>query len=93
MKQSCLFAAGLAVVALLGGAPTAHSGTMGNGAAQRNAASAQTATAPASPADRDLALAQRCQAQPELMTSKPCQNVKARHPEVFNEAPKTATPR
>jgi len=79
---------GVVFIALIGIAPVAQSGSMGNGAAQRNAAAQTQAT-------KDQAVATQCLAQPGTMNSQACKDAKARHPEMFKSGakPNTAMPR
>jgi hypothetical protein len=86
MRSANILIAGIAVVALVGVAPLAQSGTMRNGAAQRNGA------VPQSPAEQDLALAKQCQEKPQSLSATVCKNALARHPEIAGTQPKSAIP-
>jgi hypothetical protein len=87
-NMSGFFVAAVAFVALVGIVPVAQSGSMGNGAAQRNG----TAGVPQSPAEKDLALAKQCQEKPQSLSAQVCKNALARHPEIAGTQPKIATP-
>jgi hypothetical protein len=88
MRSANILVAGIAVLALVGVAPIAQSGSMRNGAAQRNG----TAGALQSPAEQDLALAKQCQEKPQSLSATVCKNALARHPEIAGTQPKSALP-
>jgi hypothetical protein len=91
IKYSGLFVAGVVFIALAGIAPVAQSGTMGNGADQRNG----IAAGPQTQATKDNAIAKRCQGQPQLMNSQMCKDAMARSSELFTGGgakPNSATP-
>jgi len=84
MKYSSIFVAGFAFIALVGVAPVAWSGSMGNGAAQRSAEFAKSN-------------AKTCLALPhdKMMKDQGCKSVMAQHPELFPSAdvkPNSVTP-